>query len=334
MGTITPTIDGSPGLVQTLRRIQEVTEAAAVDSTTICNGLLDLNEADHRARITTEAIPTLHSLHPTILNIQATTRANLHKMKRTSLDLPRIAKWRIGRRPGPLKVHTTKVILQLRTPNSALLSSPKLLSRPQLKLLQISTPRPNSHPPGLRTTGLHQHVQGIKIISTREMTKTFLDRQIEDLRMIKTLHLTITARKRYHKTENIPTTVQLRKTNTTDLAHARLQRRNSNLNLALARSFLPNWQPPNRYTTASQAMNPLLVPAPTAKSSKPSTSTPATKSPSRRSEWKASAMASPLLLCERSGCCSTSATNMWWLCRKSWLRRTRHTWSSSTSVTT
>lgn len=135
------TIDGSPGLAPILQHILATTEAAAVVNTTICNGRLDQSEEDHKTRTTMEVTQILYSHLLTILNIQAMIRTNLRKKKRIFSDHRRSFKWRIGRISGHLKVQTTKVILQLRTPNSALLSSPKLLKRLQLKLLQISIPR-------------------------------------------------------------------------------------------------------------------------------------------------------------------------------------------------
>lgn len=140
VGLIILTIGGSPGQVQMLQRILETIEAAAVDNTTTCNGLLDRNEQKHKAQTTTEANQTLYSHRRTVRNIQVMTRRNLHKKKRICSGHQRIYKWRIGRIPGLHKVQTTKVILQLRTPSSVLLSSPKLLKRLQLKLLQILTP--------------------------------------------------------------------------------------------------------------------------------------------------------------------------------------------------
>ena len=306
-----------------------------VDSTTICNGLLDLNEADHRARFTTEAIQTLHSLHPTMSQHPS---HDSREPAQDEEDLFRPPKDfqvedRKDTRPPqgphnqsntPAKDSKFSFAFKSKAPQPAPAKTPSDLNTKAKQ--PPSRPADNRAPPTRPRNQDHPDSRYDKDFSRPPDRRPSHDQNPppSDHRP------KAVSQDRKHP---LRSSTSARPTPPTSLTLASKEE-TSNLNLALARSFLPNSQPPNRYTTASQAMNPLLVPVPTAKSSKPSTSTLATKSPSRKSEWKASAMAPPLLLCGRSGCCSTFATNMWWLYRKSWLRRTRHTWSSSTSVTT
>ena len=220
---------------------------------TTVNGPRDRNEED-RIKITTIVIPT-QSRH--LQHLHNTTRMRLHQMMRASSDHQKIYKWRIERNPGQLRHQAIKVILQLRTPNSALHSSPNLLHQLQLKPLQISILRQSLLQPGLQIIA-HPHNQ----------EKTF---RIEDL-------LSTTVKNPSHKIENTPTTAHKLKILPIVLAQDPLQRRNSSPNPSPARKYPLNSHPPNQSTTASPAMNPSSAQAHTAKSSRQSISTRGTKS--------------------------------------------------------
>jgi hypothetical protein len=104
---------------------------AEVITTTIYNGA-QVNEADLKVRtIKAIRIQYSHHRHP------PSTTNHLQEKKKICSDRQKICKWRTKQIPGHQWRQTTKVILQLRTPNSALPSNPKLLLRLQLKLLQI-----------------------------------------------------------------------------------------------------------------------------------------------------------------------------------------------------
>lgn len=122
-------------------------------------------------------------------------RMSIYRTMATCSDHQEICRRRT-RIPGHLRRQTTKVILQLRTLNSALLSNPKLLNRLQLKLLQISTSRQSHLHSGLRITDHLQHTQGNKIFQTK----------ISHVLLTEDLPSTIGPRSHFLRIGSIPTT--------------------------------------------------------------------------------------------------------------------------------
>jgi hypothetical protein len=90
-------------------------------------------------------------------------------MKKIRTDHRKTYKLRIKMTPNH-KVQPFKVILQLRIPDSALPSNPRLFSRLLLKLLQISIPRPNQPRYNMQTIDTLRRSRG-KISKTHEMKK-------------------------------------------------------------------------------------------------------------------------------------------------------------------